>query len=527
MNNSGLLAQYLETLRRIAIELGPQRSFPSALRFLLRTLAENHPFLRPHLVIFDPATRMLRLCLADTPARDQDVVYEPGVGITGQVFTLGKPVIVERLSDNAVFQNRFFSRTPEDMETLAFLSVPVLGRGDDPSEGTEVLGVLNMDTPVSPRAVLEERCHFLEVVAGLIGTQVSYLHQEMASREAREALGGDVTSSLAGVITASKSMRQVLAQILRAGASRGAVLLRGEAGTGKETLARIVHKASLRCDMPLVYCNGAGLCADKSTTRDMEKGVERSAEKGAVELLGVQKGASPSVVQTRKGILERAHLGTLVVQHLEMLPHELQRALLRALQEHEVVRVGASQPVRVDVRMVWITQRTVEELRHGLVDEELLACFMAWDIPLPPLRERVGDILPLAEHFLMAAAQAQGKNIRRISSTAVALLTRHIWPGNAHELKSCMERALLACTGDSIRAWHLPPSLQREEEGAAEAVNFADAVAHFEQELLVDALQKTRGNILEASRLLSTSYRIIHYKVKKYGLDQGKYASER
>lgn len=532
---SGLLVQYLETLRRIAIELGPQRSFPSALRFLLRTLAENHHFVRPHLVIFDPTAKALRLCLADTPPREQGAVYEPGVGITGQVFTLGRPVIVERLSDNPLFQNRFFSRTPEDMETLAFLSVPVLGRGDDPSEGVEVLGVLSMDTPVAERTELEERCHFLEVVAGLIGTQVSYLHQEMASREARTAFHGDSTVSLAdgllgsGVVSASKSLRQALAQVMRAGASRGAVLLRGEAGTGKETLARILHKASSRCGMPLVCCNGAALSADTPDKEDKE-GRERpdrgggKAYKNAVEFLGVQKGATPSVVQTRKGILERAHLGTLVLQNLEMLPRDLQRAVLRALQEHEVLRVGASQPVHVDVRIVWATQRSVEELRQGLVDEELLAHFMVWDIPLPPLRERVEDILPLAEHFLLAAAQAQGKKIRRISTTAVDLLSRHAWLGNAHELKSCMERALLACTGDSIRAWHLPPSLQREEEGATESVNFSDTVARFEQELLVDALQKTRGNVLEASRLLNTSYRIIHYKVKKYGLDERKYS---
>ena len=508
MDASGNLEQYLETLRRIAIELGPQRSFPSALRFLLSTLAQNHAFLRPHLVIFDPASRTLRLCLADTQPSDQSVVYEPGVGITGQVFTLGRPVIVERISGNTVFQNKFFSRTAEEMENLAFLSVPVLGRGDDPSEGVEVLGVLSMDTPVAPHPVLKERCRFLEVVAGLIGTQVSYLHQEAASREARAALGVDVASSLAGgVITASKSMRQVLAQAMRAGASRGAVLLRGEAGTGKEMLARVIHKASPRCDMPLVCCNAATLSPDKAE----------------MELLGVQKGAAPSVMQTRKGIVERAHLGTLFVQNLEALPPHLQRAMLRLAQEHEVTRVGGSQPVRVDVRIIWGTQRGMEELRAGLVDEALLAHFMAWDIPLPPLRERVEDILPLAEHFLLAAAQAQGKSIRRISTTAVDLLTHHGWPGNAHELKSCMERALLACTGDSIRAWHLPPSLQREEEGATEAVNFSEAVARFEQELLVDALQKTRGNVLEASRLLDTSYRIIHYKVKKYGLDGHKY----
>ena len=512
-------ALYMETLRRMALELGPQRSFMSALRFLLRTLAERHAFLRPHLVIFDPATRTLRLFLADTPPTAEGEVYEPGVGITGQVFTLGQPVIVERLSENALFKNKFFNRTPEEMRSLSFLSVPVLGRTEDLSEGLDVLGVLSLDLPLAPRAELEECCRFLQVVAALIGTQVSYQHQEMAARQAQAGWGGDFgagafasggggTLVSAGVVTVSKAMRQVLALVTQAAASRGSVFLHGEAGTGKEMLAGILHRMGPRCDMPCIRVNLAAM----------------PAERLATELLGVQKGALPSVMHTRKGLLEKAHMGTLYVQGLELLPQPLQRVLLRAVQEHEVLRVGGSRPVHVDVRLVWGTQRSLEELRHeGLVDGEGMAHFLAWDIAVPSLRERTEDILPLAEHFLQAAAAAQGRSIRRISTAAVDLLLQHAWPGNAHELQHCVERALLACDGDAILAWHLPPSLQREEAGSGEAVGFTEAVARFEQELLVDALQRAKGNMLEASRLLDTSYRIINYKVKKYGLDARKF----
>lgn len=501
---------YLETLRRIVNTLGPQRSFHSSLRGLLRTLAERHAFLRPHLVIYDPEARTLRLCLADTPPTDEGVVYQPGVGITGQVFTLGRPVIVERISDNAVFQNKFFIRTPEETATLAFLSVPVFGHGEEPSDGLEVLGVLSVDTPVAPRAVLETRCRFLEVVAGLIGQQVSYLQREMTRRvdgmpgaEAREI---DAASA---VVAVSKTMRRVVRQVTQAAASRVSVLLRGEPGVGKELLAELLHKAGPRREMPLVRVNCAALPAGSALD---------------AELFGVQKGAVPDALQTRKGLLEAAHRGTLCLSGVEALPDAVQMHLLRVMQEQELLRVGGSRPVAVDVRIVCTTPHAPEILLGQGVRRDLLQRLSGMVVDIPPLREHTEDILPLAEHFLQHAADAQNKSIRRISTPAIELLQRHAWPGNVRELRNCLERAVTACEEDTLRAWHLPPSFQAGNASAADGVGFAEAVARFEQELLADALQKTRGNMLEASRLLDASYRIINYKVKKYGLDPKKFA---
>ena len=505
---------YLETLRRLVLELGPQRSFQSALRVVLRTLAQRHAFLRPHLVIYDPQARALRLCLADTPPAAEGVVYEPGMGITGQVFTLGRPVIVERLCENTVFQNKFFSRTPEEMASLAFLSVPVLGQSEEPSEGLEVLGVLSMDTPVAPRPVLEEQSRFLEVVAGLIGNQSGYLQREIARQwavaPASPGLAQEAAPPERVIVAASKVMRHVLARAGQVAASCEAVLLRGEAGTGKDLLAEVIHRASPRRDMPLRYVNCAALVAE---------GMEET-------LFGVQKGASPQALQTRKGMIEQAHLGTIYLHGVECLPETLQTRLLHAMQESALYRMGGTQPVRVDVRFICGTQRSAEELQAArLLHGNLLPQFPGWLITTPPLRERTEDILPLAEEFLRMENAAQGKHIRRISTTAIDLLLRYLWPGNAHELKNCVQRAVAACEDDAILAWHLPPSLQTEDAREAGEVSFSDAVTRFEQELLVGALQKTRGNMLEASRLLGASYRIINYKVKKYGLDPRKFLS--
>lgn len=499
---------YLETLRRLVMELGPQRSFQSSLRVLLRILAERHAFLRPHLVIFDPQTRALRLCLTDTPPTADGVVYEPGVGITGQVFTLGKPVIVERICENGVFQNKFFTRTPQEMRELAFLSVPVLGPGEDPSEGLEVLGVLSTDTPVASRARLEERCRFLEVIAAIISNQMGYLQRDLVRQWPGDAHREDATAQKAQpMVAASKSMRHALALAVQAAASRSPVLLWGEAGTGKERLASVLHTSGPRRDMPLLYCH----CGELAPAAMEEV------------LFGVQKGAAPHVLQTHKGILEQAHLGMVYLQEVESLPEDLQMRLFRAMQDRELRRKGGSQVVEVDVRFIYATHRTLEQLRdEGQLCPELLACLGGWAIYLPPLRERTEDILPLAEAFLREAATAIGKDIRRISMTAIDLLLRYPWPGNAHELKHCMESAASECEGDAILAWHLPPSLQEKTAADAERVNFCDAVARFEQELLMDALRKAEGNMLEASRILGVSYRIVNYKVKKYGLSHRK-----
>lgn len=507
------LEQYFETLRCIVAELGPQRSLHPSLRRVLAILAQRHAFIRPHMVIYDPEARTLRLCVAGTPPTTEGIVYEPGVGVTGQVFTMGQPVIVECIGDSAVFQNKFFMRTEQEMAELAFLCLPVFAPKDGPSEGMEVLGTLSVDTPRLPRANLEEACRFLEVVARLIGNQVAYFQHEVhqqdraCSRPAEGAVAENVASL--GIIAMSKNMQQSVEQVSQAGVSRANILLYGENGTGKELLAELAHLHSARRHMPLQKVSCVNLPPDK------------------LEALfwGVQKGAFPWAVQSHKGVFEQAHLGTLFLNGIEHLPPVLHAGLLRAVREQEVLRLGGTKALPVDVRFVCSTQYSAGQLREtGILSEELVQALSGAEICVPALREHPEDILPLAEHFLLQAATQQGKAVRRISSECVNVLIKHGWPGNTRELKNCMARAVAQCTGEQVQFEDLPPSLQNNDRVDELPPNFVDAVAAFEQQLLHMALHRAKGNIVEVSRLLSTSYRIIHYKITKYEIDPKQYS---
>lgn len=502
------IEQYLETLRCIVAELGPQRSLHSSLRRVLAILAQRHAFIRPHMVIYDPEARTLRLCVAGTPPTTEGTVYEPGVGVTGQVFTMGQPVIVECIGDSAVFQNKFFIRTEREMSELAFLCLPVFAPRDGVSEGMEVLGTLSVDTPRLPRADLEEACRFLEVVARLIGNQVAYFQHEVhqqgrACTRPAEELYAQGTAEL-GIIAMSKIMQQTLEQVAQAGGSRSNMLLCGESGSGKELLAELAHLRSVRRHMPLQKVHCASLSPDKLEAL----------------FFGVQKGAFSWAVQSHKGVLEQAHLGTLFLNGIEHLPPVLHAGLLRAVREQEVLRLGSTQALPVDVRFVCSTQYGLGQLREaGVLPTELVQALSGVEIYVPTLREHPEDILPLAEHFLLQAALQQHKNVRSISPECVDALVKHSWPGNTRELKNCVHRAVAQVKGEQLLVEDLPPSLQHADRADDLPANFVDAVAAFEQQLLIKALCKAKGNIVEVSRLLSTSYRIVHYKITKYGID--------
>ncbi len=509
------LQPYLGTLQRIVSEMGPQRPFQSTLKSLLRTLAENHDFQRPHLVIFDPETRTLRLSLTHAPAKQSEVEYEPGVGVTGQVFSSGQPVIVPRMKDHPAFLNRAFGRTEEELQSLAFICVPVLGPGDE-DDVREVIGTLSVDTPMADMTKLTGQSRFLAVVAGMIANQAAYLQEEMARQKhlmSQGLIAGDNVETgfiPPNIVAASKSMRLVLNQTAQVGPSRATALLRGESGTGKELLAEAIHQASPRREQPLIKLNCAALPSELVES----------------ELFGYQKGAFTGAVQDKKGLFELASKGTLFLDEVGELSPTAQAKVLRAIQEQEIQRLGSEKTITVDVRLICATHQPLEELvEKGLFREDLYYRINVFPVFIPPLRERREDILPLAEHFLTLYAEEYTRDIKRISTPAIDLLTQYHWPGNIRELKNCIERAVLVCDEHVIRTYHLPPSLQTAESTATDSsLSFCEAVAKFEQELLVDALKKARGNMLQAARDLRVSYRIVNYKVKKYGLDAKKFA---
>lgn len=509
------MARQLESLRLMAGTLGPRRPFLSSLTELLRMLGSRHDFLRAHLVLFEPETGLLRLCLADTPPRASHDEYTPGVGVTGQVFATGKPVIVEKMQGHPLFLSLLFERSDEELRTLSFISVPILapsGSGAALSPG-EVIGTLNADTRFFSREELELRCLFLQVVAALIANEAAYLQEEMARRRHLPIGGEESADDVADgkeernlFIGQSKVMRHILELAAHMAQGRAPILLRGEPGVGKERLAFRIHASSPRRDMPLLTCHCGALVPEHQDA----------------ELCGYQKGAFLGASQTRKGIFEQANLGTLFLDAVESLTLPAQRALLCLLQEHEVTRMGADNPVKADVRIIAASGANLEELaERGAFLPELLARLEISSLHIPPLRERREDIIPLAEHVLRRyAAEQQGEGIKRISYPALELLSRYYWPGNVSELKRCLLRAAQYSEDQVIRAGDLPPSLQTAESSATGAgLSLGDAVTRFEKELLVDALIKAGGNMLKAARDLKSSYRIVNYKVKKYGID--------
>lgn len=523
------LLPWLETLRLMGESLGPQRPFQASLKGLLSMLAKRHHFLRAHLVLFEPETGQLRLSLADTPPSHEHAEYSPGEGVTGQVFATGRPVIVEHMRGHPLFMSRLFERTEADMDTLSFLSVPVLaplGMSDSPLTAREVVGTLNADTTYISYEDLALRSLFLQVVASLIANEAAYLQEEMARQRrlpppaAESSFSGlsdsgaerSTTSGQSGsapFIAQSKVMRHILEQAAHVAQGRTPVLLCGEPGVGKERLASRIHSTSPRRDVPMVVCYCAAI----------------APERQEAEFCGFQKGAFWGAVQTQKGLFEQAHLGTIFLEAVEALTMEAQAALLRLLEERSVVRLSSNPagatPVTADVRVIAASSAPLEALvEKGQFSAALLARLSVCTLHIPPLRERREDVIPLAEHALRRHAESSQAPIKRISYPALELLTRYYWPGNISELKSCLLRAAQYCEDQVIRAGDLPPSLQSAESTATEAgLPLGDAVARFEKEMLVDALIKAGGNMLKAARDLKSSYRIVNYKVKKYGID--------
>ena len=506
----------LESLRRIASCMEPRPNFREMLRSVLKVLASELRFERPHIVIQNPGSGLLHLSLSlDQPVTR--LTYAPGAGITGQVFSSGKPAIVEQMSRHPDFQNRLFARTREEMESLAFLCVPIFaeaGRGKGKKEQKQsVAGVLSADTEHDDREVLEVRCRLLEVVAALVGHQVACLQEDIV-RSSTHSTAQDAKPlpkalrEFPSIVAFSQSMNHVLHHVAQVAPSPVTVLLRGETGTGKELMAMAIHRCSRRTDKPLVKLNCAALPAE------LVEG----------ELFGWQKGAFSGAQQSRKGMFEQADGGTLFLDEIGDLSLSAQSKVLRAIQEKEISRLGSEKTVKVDVRLICATHQPLEDLvAKGRFREDLYYRINVFPLFLPSLRDRKEDILPLAEYFLNLFSGECFKKGLHISQLAADLLLSHPWPGNVRELQNIMERAVLLCEEDAILPCHLPMELrgmpERKEHAEPQAGDFHLEVHELEKKRLREALAKSGGNIHEAARSINITYRIFYYKLKKYGID--------
>ncbi len=372
----------LSALRSILRELSPGAPLEESLGGLLKVLANQMGYMRVFLVIMDPESESLRLSLAHSPTRSLPATYTPGKGVVGQVYETGKAIIVPRIADNSEFLNKAFGRTPEELESLAFVSVPVIITRHGVSE---VLGALSTDLPIMDQEQLEKQREFLEVVADLIANQVAQLQEEMALHKHLMAQGMVPSGGLdapppTNFVAASKSMRMVLRQARQVAPSRATVLLRGESGTGKELLAEAIHVGSPRKDKPLIKLNCAALPSELVES----------------ELFGHQKGAFTGAVQTKRGLFELAHNGTLFLDEIGELSLDAQAKVLRAIQEKEIQRVGGEQTLSVDVRLICATHQPLEELlTQGRFREDCSTASTIFRVHPRPARTQGGHPAPV------------------------------------------------------------------------------------------------------------------------------------
>ncbi|MFZ4065968.1 MAG: sigma-54-dependent transcriptional regulator [Phenylobacterium sp.] len=319
------------------------------------------------------------------------------------------------------------------------------------------------------------------------------------------------------MIAEDPAMRAVIAMAEQVAPSEASILITGESGSGKEIVARHVHQKSRRTSKPFISVNCAAI-------------PENLLES---ELFGHEKGAFTGAVARRIGKFEEANGGTLLLDEISEMDTRLQAKLLRAIQEREIDRVGGSQPVRVDIRILATSNRDlVQAVRDGTFREDLLYRLNVVNLRLPPLRERPGDILPMAEFFIRKYAAANGLSPRVLSAEARRRLLGHRWPGNVRELENAMHRAVLLASGDIIEegAVRLPDGqpLGPSDAGAraaqvaattAEAISrsfVGQTVAAMEQQLIIDTLEHCFGNRTHAANILGISIRTLRNKLKEY-----------
>ena len=427
--------------------------------------------------------------------------YKLGEGVTGKVVESGRPAAVPRISDEPLFLDKTGVHAELSAPDVAFLCVPI-------RVGAEVIGALSAS--VSGAVDLKDDLRLLTIVSSMIAQAVQLRSTLLDERRALERENRRLHSELRtrwrpkNIIGTSKAMRGVYDLIAQVAPSHATVILHGESGVGKELVAEAIHYNSPRRRGPFIRVNCAALS---------DSLVES-------ELFGHERGAFTGAISRRAGRFELADGGTIFLDEIGDFSPATQVALLRVLQEKEFERVGSSQTIQVNVRVIAATSRKLEErMRAGLFREDLYYRLNVFPIPVPTLRERKTDISLLVDHFIEKYSRETGSDVRRISTPAIDMLMKYHWPGNVRELANCIERAVLLSTDEVIRAHHLPPTLQTaESSGTTHRGSLQEALDSLERELLVDALKNERGNMAGAARRLGLTERQIGLRVRKYQL---------
>lgn len=309
------------------------------------------------------------------------------------------------------------------------------------------------------------------------------------------------------LISASPKMDDILSIASRAAESKATVLITGGSGTGKEVLAKSIHFASPRKDKPFIAVNIPAL-------------PETLLES---ELFGYEKGAFTGADKSKKGRFELAEGGTLFLDEIGDIPLNLQVKLLRVLQEHQIERLGSTENINIDVRIIAATHQNLEQkIKEKTFREDLFYRLNIISLNIPPLQERKEDIIPLIEYFVEKYSKENNKKKMNLSKEAIDALLKYNYPGNVRELENIIERSVVLSRNNIIVLNDLPNVVKGFKEEKEIKINeektLIEQVEELEKKLIYDALSKTNGNQSQAGRILGLTERNLRYKMQKYNI---------
>ncbi len=385
---------------------------------------------------------------------------------------------------------------PLGPQVTAALAVPLLAF-------ERFIGALCLTSSDPDTRFDEDHLRFLRrgagIAAALLDDALSAQNRETENRQRVAAINLEHN-----IVGESLPMRKVFETIAKVAPTDSTVLLRGESGTGKELAARAIHRNSLRARKPFIAINCAAL-----TETLLES-----------ELFGHEKGAFTGAVVQKKGKLEEAIGGTIFFDEVTEMSPLLQAKLLRVLQEREFERVGGTRPIHADVRVIAATNRDLDDaIQRGAFRADLYYRLNVVSLQLPPLRDHPGDIKLLANYFAQKHSRKLKKAVAAISAQALAHLTSYEWPGNVRELENAIERALVLGTSDMIQAEDLPDSVvDAGQSPSVPSTGFNASITEAKKRLILETLQKTRGNHAEAAKLLDLHPNSLHRLIRNLNL---------
>ena len=357
-----------------------------------------------------------------------------------------------------------------------------------------------------------------EQITATIAAGIKRRRKEEERRTLRRAMSKAVDRG--EIIGRSDLMQEVFRLVEQVAPARSTVLITGESGTGKELIAKAIHEASTRAGRPFVTVNSSNIPSELLES----------------ELFGHTRGAFTGAVAAKKGLFEVADGGSIFLDEIGDIPPETQVRLLRVIQEREFTPLGDTTPRRVDVRIIAATNIDLKEaVRQGSFREDLYYRLAVVPIELPPLRDRIEDILPLAQHFIQKYNEENARNVsEQLAPDVLALLEAYSWPGNVRELENTIERAVVIAPGNEITKECLrteisdPKSVvSGHQDGASNAavsdigrgINFYEEVRRFEIDLIRRALEQTGGHQSRAARLLGMNATTLNSKIKTYNIN--------